>query len=140
MERWVLTAELACAGLGRLLRVLADAADWPDDADGWASLLESTLTSVAIVLGGFCTYFHCVRGRTFAERLDLTASGSLTGSPGARQLLITIEAKNIGLSKVTVKHEGTTLWLYRALAPDKGLTVAAERAWEQLAAVPFFEE
>jgi hypothetical protein len=59
------------------------------------------------------------RGRTYRARLECSVEGAIIGSP--RPLLrIVVKLKNVGLSKVAIKQEGTILQLHRAVTPEKG--------------------
>jgi len=75
-------------------------------------VLQKVFTIIAIVIGGFWTYFHYFRGRVYRSRLKLDVSGNVVCREEANYLIATVKLENIGLSKADIKQEGTALRIY----------------------------
>lgn len=106
-----------------------------------ADLVQSLLTSTGILIGGGWAYFKYLRGHTFGERLEVTAHGTITR---AHSLSVTLQAKNVGLSKVPVVQEGSGLRISAYVAQPQRLETEAEvpgleATWRRLETVPIFE-
>jgi hypothetical protein len=71
--------------------------------------LEKAFTILAISFGGVWAYFNFFKGRTYRPRLEVKASGRLVTRGGTDYLVSTAHLKNVGLSKVEIKQEGTGL-------------------------------
>lgn len=115
-------------------------AAWPATVSGWAGLVQTILTIVAFFAAGGWAYFHFWKGRTFKERLDVTARGSIRTAPGGDVLAVTLQAKNIGLSKVEIQQAGSALELFQYVPSVTEIGVAVESGWSSLAIVPVFTQ
>src|SRR5262249_49411574 len=79
------------------------------------SILQSGFTILGIVVGGVWAYFKFIKGRLFKPRLALEIEAKficdqfLTTrySERIKYLLITIQFKNVGLSKVEIAHDAS---------------------------------
>jgi hypothetical protein len=78
---------------------------WTD----YTALLESVLTSLAILAGGVWAYFHYFKGRTFHERLEPSITGEILDQQSYSLLRITLKVCNVGLSKIPILQEGSAL-------------------------------
>ncbi len=76
--------------------------------------LERAFTILAIIAGGAWVYFNFLRGRTYQPRLELSVSGSIAERDGLTYIVATIVLKNVGLSRVELKREGTACTVKRA--------------------------
>jgi len=98
-------------------------------AQTWIDIIGPIITAVVAVLGGIFAYFKFVRGRIFRPRIDINMSAQWVKSDEKNLLLGRIEVKNIGTSKIAVKHRGTGLRV-SALAADQPPAPAAT-VWER---------
>lgn len=95
----------------------------------FVEVLKNAVETLAILVGGFWTYLNYFKGRTYRPRLECNVDGSIIGSP--RSLLkVVVKVKNVGLSKVAIKQEGTILQLHRAVTPRKGPPWPCQATWD----------
>jgi hypothetical protein len=103
--------------------------------EDWARLVQI----VAIVVGGIAAYIKWFRGRLYKTRLEVSVTGSLIeASP--RQLLATARAKNVGLSRVLIRQEGSGLRVFSALTTEPGPKGVLSVQWKREATFAVFEE
>src|SRR6185295_3071604 len=73
--------------------------DWTrtkDFTDAFANLTQS----LALIAGGVWAYFKFAKGRTFQDRLIPTVTGKVLSIDGSVFLIVTVQIKNVGLSKL----------------------------------------
>jgi hypothetical protein len=89
--------------------------------EGLANLTQS----FALIAGGVWAYFKFAKGRTFQDRLTPTVSGKFVSIDGSAFLIVTVQIKNVGLSKIAFDPKVSTLNLleYIATEADEILTV-----------------
>jgi hypothetical protein len=69
----------------------------------WTNFIDNLqkVFSIGAVCGGaFWIYFNYFRGRTFHSRLQLEMSASIVPRDGRNYILVTMQLKNIGLSRI----------------------------------------
>ena len=81
--------------------------------------IGSIVTALAVLVGGYWTYFKFVRGRTYRPRLSVDMAGQWRTSGTLDLLHIRIRVTNIGASKVSLNQYGTGLRL-SFLADEQG--------------------
>ena len=84
-----------------------------DDLKTIAEIATSLATILAIFVGGLWTYYNYFYRRTFTDRLDITLHGRNLRRDGTEFLLVDFEVKNVGLSRFSVKHEGSAVTVSR---------------------------
>jgi hypothetical protein len=99
---------------------------------------EKAFKIAAIVLAGIWTYLNFFRGRTYRPRLEPKISGSTTFSNDAISLVATVDLKNVGLSKVSIRKEGSALLVFVAEVPSD-LSDAQEIGWDRMAVFDIFK-
>jgi hypothetical protein len=72
-------------------------------------IINTSVTALAIVVGGIWAYFKFVKGRTYRMRTQTNLSGEWRLLNGRHLLHVQITVKNIGASKVKLTQEGTGL-------------------------------
>jgi len=100
--------------------------------------LKNLFTIVAIVVGGFWTYFTFFRGRTFQNRLELNCAGEISVLGGEPLLLLDVTLKNVGLSKTEISQKGTAIIVNEFGLGEVNNAVEALR--KQLLVLPILEE
>jgi hypothetical protein len=74
-------------------------------------IIEKLFKIVAYVIGGLWVYFNYFKGRTYRPRLETIITGTLIKKGSSDFVNINAQIKNVGLSKVDIKQEGTALRL-----------------------------
>jgi hypothetical protein len=88
---------------------------------------------LALGVGGLWVWFNYFRGRVHRPRLEPRVVGSLVRAGGNAFIKLTVTVKNVGLSKVELRQEGTGL---RVLCLDYA---APTGALEHLVTLPILE-
>jgi hypothetical protein len=68
---------------------------------------DRVATIFAVIAGGVWVYFNFMRGRTYRPRLELDVSAATHRTQPASVLSATIRVRNVGLSRVRIRKEGT---------------------------------
>jgi hypothetical protein len=95
------------------------------------SLVNSSVTTIAVVAGGFWAYFKFAKGRTFSMRADLDISGWWRLIEGRNILKTTIVLKNLGSSKIAYKP-GSANYQISKPVPYKEGSQPGPIAWEKI--------
>lgn len=98
--------------------------------------IKTIVETVAVIIGGIWAYYKFFRGRTFRPRLELAISGRASEAKGLTNVLISVQLKNVGLSKVAISQEGSAIRVF-ATDPTKS-DGAAE--WQREITVGVFEK
>src|ERR1043166_4580475 len=85
-----------------------------EDLDTIADLIQKIAATAAFLLGGFWVLMNYRRNRTHVPRLQPLVTGEIVEGPAGRQLLVSIEIRNPGQSRIELRengelHEGTSL-------------------------------
>ena len=105
---------------------------------GATATVYNIVTSSAVVIGGVWAYFKFVRGRTFANRGELTVSASLERSAARLYLCITIVFKNTGLSRLPLNNNMKAIRLFGMVSQmDRG---PGETEWERIVTLPILDQ
>jgi hypothetical protein len=97
----------------------------------------TVVTSGAVLIGGCWAYFKFVRGRTYRPRLEVTMGAEWRRVAGERALQARVTVKNIGMSVVRLRQEGTGLRVSRLAALPAAPSLAS---WETLKVFPLLLE
>jgi hypothetical protein len=95
-----------------------ESADPLDTVRSTVDIFGTTVTALAIIVGGIWAYFRFVKGRPYKPRLEVDLYGQWHDVEGKRLLRAVISVRNIGHSKVTLLQSGTGLRV-SALAPEQ---------------------
>jgi hypothetical protein len=87
-------------------------------------IIGTSVTAIAVILGGIWAYFKFVKGRTYRPRLGVGLTGQWRLVDGRHLLHARITVKNIGASKVTLLQRGTGLRV-SVLVPDQPVAPAS---------------
>lgn len=101
-----------------------------DNIKTFVDILGTSVTAVALIIGGVWAYFKFVKGRTYRPRLEVGLFGQWRSVDDKHLVQARITVKNIGASVVTLLQEGTGLRVsVLALDQPKAPTPAI---WERL--------
>jgi len=82
--------------------------DWTRTKDLTEAFANIT-QSLALVAAGVWAYFKFAKGRTFRDRLTLTVSGRSVSIDGSVYLVVTMQLKNVGLSRIAFDQKVSSL-------------------------------
>jgi len=85
--------------------------NWARTKDFTEAFANVTQT-LALIAGGVWAYFKFAKGRTFRDRLSPTLSGKLISIDGSVFLIVTIQLKNVGLSRIAFDQEVSSLAVF----------------------------
>ncbi len=101
--------------------------------------LQKVFTILAIVIGGLWAYFNFFKSRVYRVRVEPMISGKVFDKDGKTHLIVKLQLKNAGLSKVDIQHKGTGFRVFtykeKGQNPD---TQPVES--ERLGTFPIFED
>lgn len=100
----------------------------------WAKLVQIA----AIIVGAIAAYIKWFRGRLYRTRLEVSVSGSFVETSPS-QLLATARAKNVGLSKVLIKQEGSGLRIFSPIT-TKPISEVLSVEWKREGTFQIFQE
>ena len=110
----------------------------------FADILQKLIASFAFLVGGFWVLMNYVRNRTHVPRLQVDVKAELVRKQGANYLVVTCQAKNVGLSIIRLpppdpEREGAgprgSALLVRSLPPSDPEPHVIEVPWDQIPAV-----
>ena len=100
-------------------------------------IIESLLTSLAIVIGGIWAYYKFIKGRLFKPKLELSIKSQIECYKTYKELLMDYKIVNVGLSKVNLSTCGIRIWKYISRAD----TLDIENVqWAKIGSFPAFEK
>jgi hypothetical protein len=110
--------------------------DWSKFIDN----AEKVSKICAIIIAGLWAYFNFFRGRIYRPRLEPKILYKIFNSEGRYYLIAIIQAKNVGLSKIVIKQEGTGL---RVLIFNQSTSMQKIRGieieWDHIQTLSVFE-
>lgn len=81
-----------------------------------SNIIQSSVTSIALIVSGIFAYYKLFRGRIYQHKLELSvACKSYLEKDGLIRLHITTVLKNLGLSVVHIDQESSGLIIYGIL-------------------------
>jgi hypothetical protein len=99
------------------------AAGWTTWAEGIAALAQAA----AIVIGGMWAYFKFIRGRTFAQRAELSVTPTLFPEQSPK-LKVRATLHNVGLSKLPLRTQAVFIYgIYAAPTADNPIATREQR-------------
>ena len=84
-------------------------------------IIDKATKIIALFIGAGWAYLNYRRGRTFKRRLEPTITGKTVRSKGVLLVSGVAQAKNVGLSKVTIEQVGTAIEVLAVVSGSKGL-------------------
>jgi hypothetical protein len=100
------------------------------------SNIKTIVETAAVIVGGIWAYYKFFRGRTFRPRLELAISGRAPEAKGLTNVLVAVELKNVGLSRVVISQEGSAIRVF-ATDPVKTDGIAE---WQRAITLGVFEK
>jgi len=101
--------------------------DWAQTHEFTGSI-QDIVQTLAIIAGGGWAYFKFIKGRTFRESLVPAVSGRLVSIKSVVHLIVTVQIKNVGLSKVDFDRKGSSLILFEyASTYEKEIHTVADK-------------
>lgn len=115
--------------------------------DNWEKLTgtaEHLATVAAIFLGALIGYYKFLRGRVFRPRLEPAVSGRMERLDGIDYLIVTLQLKNVGASRVVIcrQSSGLNIFLDQAhrLPKNEAERLTLENvAWDEPVTLPVLE-
>jgi hypothetical protein len=89
----------------------ATTVDWTR-TKAFTEALVNVSQSLALIAGGVWAYFKFAKGRTFRGRLTPTVSGRFVSIDECVFLVITMQFKNVGLSRIAFDQETSSLAVF----------------------------
>ncbi|MBS0641537.1 MAG: hypothetical protein JSS43_16850 [Proteobacteria bacterium] len=107
----------------------------------WIStLLKDLLTLIqliAVITAGLWAYMKFVKGRIFYPRLEVSISGTAVLRGDFTTLMAVLKVKNVGLSRIDIRQEGTALRVLAASEAKPAVILAPD--WKHLGTFSVFE-
>ena len=91
--------------------------DWTRTKD-FAGAFVNVTQSLALIAAGFWAYFKFAKGRTFRDRLTPTVSGKLIFIDKSVFLVVTMQLKNVGLSRIGFDQKVSSLYVFEYVASE----------------------
>ena len=91
--------------------------DWTRTKD-FTEALANVSQSFALIAGGVWAYFKFAKGRTFRDRLTPSVSGKCIAIEGTVFLVVTIQIKNVGLSRIGFNHKASSLVVFECITSE----------------------
>lgn len=83
---------------------------WIQETESWSNILQSIITALGIIVGGFFAYFKFFKTREFAERIEPRLSaGRVVRKDGHIYIECQADAKNVGKSRVALNQQYTAI-------------------------------
>jgi hypothetical protein len=108
---------------------------WLQILDG----LEKIFTILAIIAGGLWAYYHYRKDRVHKIKFEHNISGKVIFSDKVEYLVIEICLKNLGLSKIDIKHEGSALRVF-ACEEKEAIPHVQDVEWQRIRTLKVFEK
>jgi hypothetical protein len=102
--------------------------DWAT-TNNFTSSVQNVVQILAFLVGGWWAYFKFIKGKTFQESLIPLVSGCFIAVDSAVRLVVTIQVRNVGSSKIDLDHTDSVLFLFEYISTDQSEihTVAAKK-------------
>jgi hypothetical protein len=73
---------------------------------------QKIFTILGIAVGGVWVYFNFFKGRVYRVRIEPTISGEVFDNDDVTYVIVKIQLKNVGLSKVDIQQKGSGFRVY----------------------------
>jgi hypothetical protein len=91
--------------------------DWTRTKE-FTEAIANVSQSLALLGGGVWAYFKFAKGRTFQDRLIPNVSGMFVLIEGSVFLIVTMQFKNVGLSRIAFDRESSSLVVFEYVASE----------------------
>ena len=85
--------------------------DW-ETTHQFTGSIQNLVQVLALYAGGCWAYFKFIKGRTFQQRLTPVVTGRFVALDDVVYLIVTIQIKNVGLSRIDFDRQTSALILY----------------------------
>jgi len=99
----------------------------------WGDFAKNVVEIVAIIVGGFWTYFLFLKGRTLKHRLESSVDAAIELRHGKPYLVVHSELKNIGSSKVRLNRDESGIAIYPGEPKGLGTAEVSSISWHKRA-------
>jgi len=116
--QWLREFSLPIIGVLMVLLTLCLIAHYSSVTVNWSvtkdftGSIQSVVQTFAFVVAGIWAYYKFVKGRSFQDSLSPVISGRFSSIDGAVYLVISIQIKNAGSTKVDFNHKGSAIIIY----------------------------
>lgn len=122
---WLREFSLPVIGALIVLLTLCLIAHYSSHAINWSvtkdftGSIQSVVQTFAFIVGGVWAYYKFVKGRSFQDSLSPAISGRFASIEGAAYLVLSIQIKNAGSTKVEFNHKGSAIIIYEYTATSE---------------------
>src|SRR5690348_9456953 len=95
----------------------------------WGEFAKNVVEVLAIIVGGFWTYFLFFKGRTLKHRLEMSVNAAIEFLHGKHYLVVHGELKNIGNSRVKLDIEESGIAIYPGEPKGLGAAEVSTVSW-----------
>lgn len=106
----------------------------------WGEFAKNVVEILAIIVGGFWTYFHYLKGRTFKRRLESSLNAAIELRHSKHYLVVHSELKNIGSSKVRLNRDESGVAIYPGEPKGLGTAEVSNISWHKRAMFNVFSD
>ncbi len=107
----VASGNAASAPVGNTTPLSPNAAN-SDTLKNTLNIVETIFKILAYILGSLWVYYNYFQGRMHKPRLEIKLTGGKLGEPFDKLVKLVVQAKNVGLSKIELKDEGTGIRIF----------------------------
>ena len=114
----------------------------PTALDKWektSKVAESWAKIAALIIGGIWAYYQFFNGRTFRSRLDINVSVKTFIDVEMIYLIVAVQLKNIGLSKIDIIRRGTAVRVFSNTIKTENTPKALRPNWSHVISSRVFE-
>jgi hypothetical protein len=104
----------------------------------WGEFAKNVVEILAIIVGGFWTYFLFFKGRTFKHRIETSVNAAIEFRHGKHYLVVHSELKNIGSSRVKLDREESGIAIYPGEPKGLGAAEVSTVSWHSRAMFDVF--
>lgn len=98
---------------------------YPEWLSGLIKDGDTLIRTLAVIVAAGWAYFRFVKGRVFRSRLEPNVIGVAVVRNAFTYLHVTVMIKNVGLSKVEIKQDGTSLRIFSAVNDRSAIATSA---------------
>jgi hypothetical protein len=108
----------------------------PVDLVQAVDVLQKIFTILAIIVGGIWAYYNFIRSRTYHKRVDLEVSPKIIDDNNKILIVYTVEVKNVGLSKVEIENDLSSLEILASMGREKWYTLVTHSLQREIEIEP----
>jgi hypothetical protein len=99
-------------------------------------VLQKIFTILAIIVGGVWAYYNFIRSRTYHKRVDLEVSPKIIDDGHKILIMYTIEVKNVGLSKLEIENDLSSIEILASMGEEKWYTLVTHSLQREIKIEP----